>query len=104
MIKELERYLGVTHSNKCQPSIITKTPATFTEPEMPTIIPDTGAKRPKTNKEMTYLENNNIDKAVCQKPRKKDAYKTNMHKIYNLMVGQINDKLKENAALDATLQ
>ena len=53
---------------------------------------------------MTYLKNKNIDKAIRQKPRKKDAYETDMHKIYNLIVVQKNKQLKDKAVLDATFQ
>ena len=45
---------------------------------------------------MTYIENNNIDKAIYQKLRKKDVYETDMHKIYNLIVGQKNKQLQES--------
>ena len=58
---------------------------------MPTIIPDTGAKRTKTDIDMTYLKKKNIDEAICQKLRKKDLYETVMHTIYNLIVGQTNE-------------
>ena len=47
-MKELERYLGATYSDICQPSIIAETPATFLDPEMPT-IDDSVTKRPKTD-------------------------------------------------------
>ena len=60
---------------------------------MPTIIPDTGTKRPNTGVEMIYPEKNNIDEAIRQKMRNKDVYKTDMHKINNIIVGQTNDKL-----------
>ena len=60
---------------------------------MPTIIPDTGTKRPKTDGKMTYLKKNNIDKDIHQKLRKKDVYETDMHNIYNIIVGQTNKKL-----------
>ena len=48
-INYLEEYLGSTYSDRCQPSIMTKTWATFPDPETPTIIPDTSAERLKTN-------------------------------------------------------
>ena len=51
---------------------------------------------------MKWLKKNNIDKSILQKLRKKDVYETEIHKIYNLIVGQINDKLQEKAASDAT--
>ena len=46
---------------------------------------------------MTYLENNNIDEAIRQKLRKKDVYESDMHNIYNLIVGQTNEQLQEKA-------
>ena len=69
---------------------------------MPTIIPDTGAKRPKTDRKMTYLKNNNIDENIHQKLRKKDVYQNDMHNIYNIIVGHTNEQLQENTASDAT--
>ena len=66
--------------------------------------PDTGAKLLRMDREMTYHKNNNIDEAIHQKLRKKDWYETDMHNIYNLIVGQTNDILKDNAESDATFQ
>ena len=57
---------------------------------MPTIT-DLGIEGPKTDGEMTYLEKNNIDEAIRQKMRKKDFYQSDMHKIYNILVGQTNE-------------
>ena len=57
-MKDLERYLGATYRNICQQAIMTKIPETFPDPEIPTIIPDTGAKRPKMDVEMTFLKEN----------------------------------------------
>ena len=54
-MKELERYLGARYSDSFHLSIITETNATFPDPEMPNIT-DLGAERPKTDREMTYLE------------------------------------------------
>ena len=51
----LERYLGATYSDSCQPSIMTETVATFPNPDMPTIN-DLGSECPKTDGEMTYLK------------------------------------------------
>ena len=68
---------------------------------MPTIT-DLGIERPKIDGETTYLENNNIVEAIRQKLRKKDLYQSDLHKIYNLIVGQTNDHLQEKAASDAT--
>ena len=59
---------------------------------MPTIT-ELGTERPKTDGEMTYLEKKNIDEAIRQKLRKKDVYESDMHKIYNLIVGQTNEQL-----------
>ena len=53
---------------------------------------------------MTYLEKKNIDEVICQKLRKKDLYETDMHKIYNLIVGKTNEKLQDKTSSDATLQ
>ena len=97
-MKYLERYLGETYRYSCQPDIMTKTPATFLDPYMPTIIPDTGADHPKTYVDMTYLKNKIIDEAIRQKLRNKDVYKTYIHNIYNLIVGQKNEKLQDKAA------
>ena len=62
----------------------------FPYPDMPTIVPDTGVDHSKTDTDMTYLKKKNIYEAIRQKLRKKDVYETNMHKIYNLIVGQKN--------------
>ena len=40
---------------------------------------------------MTYLWNKNINKAIHQKPSKKDVHEIYMHNIYNLIVGQTNE-------------
>ena len=69
-----------------------KTPETSPNPDMPTIIPDTVANHTKTDVDMTYLKNNNIDDAIHQKLRKRDKYDTNMYKMYNLVVGKTNEK------------
>ena len=68
---------------------MTETASNFPDPEMPTIT-ELGTERPQTDGEMTYLEKNNINEAICQKLRKKDVYESEMHKIYNLVVGQTN--------------
>ena len=80
---------------------MTETVATFPDPEMPTIT-DLCIERPKADGELTYLEKNNIKEAIRQKLRKKDVYESDMHKIYNLIVGQMNEQLQEKAASDAT--
>ena len=60
---------------------------------MKTIIPDTGVEHPNIDANITYLEKNNIYKAVCQKLSKNYLYETDMHKIYNLILVQTNNKL-----------
>ena len=82
---------------------MTETVAKFPDPEIPTIT-DMGIERPKTDGDMTYLKKNNINEAIRQKSRKKDFYESDMHKIYNLIVGQTNKQLQEKAASDATFQ
>ena len=68
---------------------MTETATNFPNPEMPTIN-DLGTDRPKTDGEMTYLEKNNIDEAIRQNLRNKDVYKSDMQKIYNIIVVQTN--------------
>ena len=51
---------------------------------------------------MTYRKSKYIEEAISQKIKKKDVYQTDTHKIYNLIVGQINKRLQEKAELDAT--
>ena len=104
MMNELDRYLGATYINSCQPAIATKTPATLPNPEMPKIIPYTGDKSPKTDADITYLEKKNIGEAIYQKLSNKDVYETKIHKILYLIVGKTNEKLQEKAVLDATFQ
>ena len=67
-MKELERYLGATYSDICQPAIMIEISAKFPDPEMPTIT-EMGTERPKTDREMTYLKKNNINEAIFQKLR-----------------------------------
>ena len=71
---------------------------------MPKIIPEMGVHTLKTDKEMTYLENKNINKAICQKLSKKDVYETYTHKIYNIIVVQKNEQLQEKSASDTIFQ
>ena len=73
---------------------MTETVATFPDPEMPTIT-ELGTDRPKKDGEMNYLEKKNIDESIHQKLRKKDVYESDMHKIYNMIVGQRNEQLQE---------
>ena len=103
-MKDLERYLGETYSNSCHPAIMTKTLATFPDPEIPTIVPDTVVGSPKTDAEITYLKKKNIDEAIGYKLGNKDVYETNINNIYNIIVGQTNANIQENAASDATFQ
>ena len=100
-MKELKRYLGATYSDICQPAIMSETTSTFPDTEMSTIT-NLGTERLKKDGEMTYLEKNNTDEAIRQKLRKKYVYKSDIHKIYNLVVGQTNEQLQENSASDAT--
>ena len=102
-MKELVQYLGTTYSDSCQPAIMTETAANFPNPDMPTIT-ELGTERPKKDGEITYLEKKNINEAIRQTLRKKDVYKSDMHKIYNLIVGQTNEQLQKKAASDATFQ
>ena len=80
-----------------------ETVATFPDPYMPTST-YLDIERPKTDGEMTYLEKNKINEAICQKLRNKDFYQSDMHKIYNPIVGRTNEQLQEKAASDATFQ
>ena len=73
---------------------MTKTPETFHKPEMPTIITNTGPEFPKTDKYMTYTKKKNIDEAIRQQLSKKLLYKTDMLKIYNLILDQTKEKLQ----------
>ena len=82
---------------------MTETVATFPDQDIPTIT-ELGTDRPKTDGDMTHLKKKNIDESICQKSRKKDVYESDMHKIYNLIVGKTNEQLQEKAASDATFQ
>ena len=92
-MKELERYLGATYSNSCQPAIKTYKPETSPIQEIPTKTPDTGFESPKADAEMNYLEKKNTDEAISQKLRKKDVHENDTHKIYNIFVDQTNNTL-----------
>ena len=80
-VKELEWYLRSTNGNRFKLDIMTKTLATFPDPCMPTIIPDTFVEHPKIDMDMTYFKKKTIDEAIFQKLRKKDFYKTYRQKI-----------------------
>ena len=43
---------------------------------------------------MTYLEKKNIEKYIHQKLRNKDMYESDIHNIYNIIMGQTNDRLQ----------
>ena len=86
----------------CQTEIMTETPETFHRPEIVIITADNVSENPKTDVDMTYLENNNINKAIRKKLCKKDVYETHMHNIYNIILGQTNEQLWDKAAPDAT--
>ena len=103
-MKELERYLGATCRNICQPEIITKIPETLPDSDITMITPDTYDEHTNMDGGMTYLKNKNTDEDIHQKTRKKYVYKTDMHKIYNMIVGKKNEQLQEKAASDATFQ
>ena len=45
-MKEMERYLGKTYSDSCQPAIMTETTANFPDSDMPTIT-ELGNEHPK---------------------------------------------------------
>ena len=72
-----------------------ETAATFPNPDMPTIT-YLGTERPKKDVEMIYLKKNNTDETIHhhQKLMKKDLYESDIHNIYNLMVGQTNEQLQ----------
>ena len=53
---------------------------------------------------MNYIEKNNTDESIRQKLGNKDVYESDMHKIYNLIMGQTNKQLQEKAQLDAIFQ
>ena len=63
-----------------------------------------GVECTKTDAEMTYLKNWNINESIRHKPRKKYVYEIDIQNIYNLSVGQKNEQLQENNTLDATLK
>ena len=86
----MDQYIGVPYSNIYQTDIMTKTPLTLLEPEIPITIPGMGTKHPNIGEDMTYQKKKNIHKSICQKMRKKDVYETNMQNIYNLSVGKKN--------------
>ena len=102
-MKEMQQYLGTTYSDRCQPDIMTETAANLPNTEMHTIT-GFGIERPKTDGQMTYLEKNNIDEAIQKRLRKKDFYESDVHNIYNIIVGRTNKQLQEKAASDATFQ
>ena len=51
----------------------------------------------------TTYKKDNINDTICQKPRNKNLYETDMHKIYNIIVDQNNEQFQDNVASDATL-
>ena len=81
-----------------------KTPETFPNLEIPTIIPDTGVKHPYTDADMNYLKKKNNGKDTHQKLRNKYLYETNMHKIYNIIVGQTDEQIQDKTVFDDILQ
>ena len=69
---------------------MTETSYTFPDPYIPATIPDLGINCPKTDTEMTHLKKKNIDESILQNMRNKDVYESYMHKIYNIIVGQVD--------------
>ena len=55
MMKEMEQSLGATYRNICQPLIMTETPETLPNLEIPTIIPDMGVEHSKTDIETSNI-------------------------------------------------
>ena len=68
---------------------------------LPTITPDMVFNHPKSDSDITYLKKKNINKPIQQKQRKKYVYERDNHNIYNLILGQTNEKLRENEASTA---
>ena len=81
---------------------MTETLATSPNLKILTTIPDSDIERPKTDSEMNYLKNKNIDEAIRQQLRNKDVYESDMHKIYSIIVGQTNEQLKKKLESDVT--
>ena len=71
-MKDLEQYLGENCSDIYQSAIMNAKLATLLDVEIPTIIPDTGVKCPKTDVDMTYPKNKSIDEAIHKKLNNKD--------------------------------
>ena len=69
---------------------MTETPATFLDQNILTTIPDLCIDHTKIDAEMNYLKKKNINETIFQKLSNKDEYELDMHKIYNLIVGQSN--------------
>ena len=53
---------------------------------------------------MTYLKNKNIEKAISVNLSNKYVYATNMHSIYNIIVGQTKNQPQEKLISYATFQ
>ena len=68
---------------------MTKAPADLTNPEMTTIMTETGADHTKTDTNMTYLKNKNTDEAICKKLRNRYEYDTDIHKTWSIPRGHI---------------
>ena len=83
---------------------MTETLSTFPDPDLPTNILDSGIERMKTYAEMTYIYKKISDEVICQNLKKKDVYKSDMHKIYNLIVGQTDEQLQDKTVSDAAFQ
>ena len=83
---------------------MTEIPMTFPDPEIPKRIPYTGIDNTKTYVGTTYLKKKNIDKAISHKLSKRYVYKTDTHKIYNVILGQKNEQIQDKAESDSTFQ
>ena len=79
------------------------TPATFTDPEITTIT-DLVTEITKTYSQMTYLWKKNTNETTHQYLRNKDVYESDIHNIYNIIVGQTHEQLQQKATPDDTFQ
>ena len=72
-MKELDKYLRATYSESRQTAIMTETLATFPDPDISTTIPYSVIKIPTTDADINYLNNKDINEAICQNLRKEDV-------------------------------
>ena len=76
---------------------MTETPETFPDPEIPTIISATVVKRPKMEAYITHLKKKKNYTTIHKKLRKKGVYETDIHKIYNNILGHKNKQVQKKA-------